>query len=360
MNQSISEAEQSNEFQLKELINNLIYWFKYLKTKWHILLIAIFLGAIIGYIIISKNSTKYKAVITYIMEEGQSSSINNPMATNFGSPGMLAMGSSSPGGIFSGSNLSELMRTRLIADKVLMRPVLFENRRITLADYYLIINRIKEGSVRSISDNKIIFQPFQKPESFTENQEQILRSIYSDLITPEKLTFAGDTKSAFLQIAVVNENEIFAKLLCENILSATSDFYIESKTLKSKRIIEIIEKQLDSIKIEYNKSLINQASASDNVFNLNPSYKVKGILPIRKQIEVQTNSTLLNSLITNLESAKSNLRYQTPLFQVIERPRLPLKKISVNSNVIIISGIIISLILTILILVLIKIIKRLI
>lgn len=357
MNQSIPEAMQSND--LKELINKLTYWIKYLKTKWHILLIAIFLGAIIGYIITSQKSTKYKAVITYIMEEGQNSPMNNSMATNFGFPGVLSMGGSSAGGIFSGSNLSELMRTRLIADKVLMRPVLFKKRSITLADYYLIINRFKEVNTINITNNKIIFQPFQKPESFTENQEQILRSIYSDLITPEKLTFAGDTKSAFLQIAVVNENEVFAKLLCENILSATSDFYIESKTLKSKRNIEIIEKQLDSIKIEYNKSLINQASASDNIFNLNPSYKAKGTLPIRKQIEVQTNSSLLNSLITNLESAKSNLRYQTPLFQVIERPKLPLKKISVDANLIIIYGIFISFILTILILVLIKIIKNL-
>ena len=46
----------------------------------------------------------------------------------------------------------------------------------------------------------------------------------------------------------------------------------------------------------------------------------------KRQIEIQTNTIIYNQLITNLESAKINLINETPLIQVINYPKFPLKK----------------------------------
>ena len=106
----------------------------------------------------------------------------------------------------------------------------------------------------------------------------------------------------------------------------TSEFYIETKSKKSRLNTEILQRQTDSIRSELNSAITGVATASDNVYNLNPALNVKRTPSTRRQVDVQANTAILTQLVAQLELSKVTLRKETPLIQVIDRPILPLEK----------------------------------
>jgi hypothetical protein len=127
-------------------------------------------------------------------------------------------------------------------------------------------------------------------------------------------------------MSVVSKNELFSKLFCEQLLKETSDFYIETKSKKSRLNVDILQYQADSIRAELNNAITGVATESDNVYNLNPAFNVKSTPSRRKQVDVQANTAILTQLVAQLELSKVSLRKETPLVQLIDRPILPLKK----------------------------------
>ena len=125
---------------------------------------------------------------------------------------------------------------------------------------------------------------------------------------------------------MTSENEIFSKIFCESLARETSDFYIETKSKKSKINVDVLQKQVDSVKNALNGAITGVASEIDNVYNLNPAYNLKGAPSKRKQIDVQANTAILTNLVVQLELAKITLRKETPLIQLVDRPILPLGK----------------------------------
>jgi uncharacterized protein involved in exopolysaccharide biosynthesis len=106
----------------------------------------------------------------------------------------------------------------------------------------------------------------------------------------------------------------------------TSEYYVEIKSKKARMNVEILQKQTDSIRTELNSAITGVATAADNVFNLNMAMNVKRSPGVRRQVDVQANTAMLTSLVTNLEMSKMALRKETPLIQIIDRPILPLEK----------------------------------
>ena len=91
-------------------------------------------------------------------------------------------------------------------------------------------------------------------------------------------------------------------------------------------MIDILQNQVDSIRAELNGAITGVATASDNVYNLNPAFNVKRTPSTRRQVDVQANTAILTQLVAQLELSKVSLRKETPLVQLIDRPILPLEK----------------------------------
>ena len=76
----------------------------------------------------------------------------------------------------------------------------------------------------------IQFLPNSDRTTYKIEQDSILQSIYLDLISDEKLIIIQrDKKVTFLSLEIQSENELFAKLFCENLANETSNFYIQTK-----------------------------------------------------------------------------------------------------------------------------------
>jgi uncharacterized protein involved in exopolysaccharide biosynthesis len=306
----------NDEISLKELIQKIQEWIAYLKTQWILIIGFAALGGIIGFVYASFQKPTYLATTTFVLEEDKGSGGGLGGAMGLASSFGFDLGGGG-GGLFTSSNIIELMKSRLVVEKTLLNPVLINGKEISLADYYIQINGLK---------NKVSFPINADRSKFSLEQDSILYGISSGL-TKSNLTIAQkDKKVSIISLTVKTESELFSKLFCEQLLKETSDFYIETKSKKSRLNVDILQHQADSIRAELNGAITGVASASDNVYNLNPAYNVKKTPGTRRQVDVQANTAILTQLVAQLELSKVSLRKETPLVQLIDRPILPLEK----------------------------------
>jgi uncharacterized protein involved in exopolysaccharide biosynthesis len=314
----------NDEISLKELIQKIQEWIAFLKTQWKLIIGIAALGGIIGFVYASFQKPSYLATTTFVLEEDKGGG---------GLGGALGLASSfgfdlggGGGGLFTSSNIIELMKSRLVVEKTLLNPVQVAGKEISLADYYIQINKLKEGWAKKPALANINFPVNADRTKFSLQQDSILYDI-SLGITKSNLTIAiKDKKASIISLTVKTESELFSKLFCEQLLKETSDFYIETKSKKSRLNVDILQHQADSIRAELNSAITGVATASDNVYNLNPAYNVKKTPGTRRQVDVQANTAILTQLVAQLELSKVSLRKETPLVQLIDRPILPLEK----------------------------------
>jgi uncharacterized protein involved in exopolysaccharide biosynthesis len=314
----------NDEISLKELIQKIQEWIAYLKTQLKLIIGIAALGGIIGFVYASFQKPTYLATTTFVLEEdkGGGGGLGGAMglASSFG----LDLGGGG-GGLFTSSNIIELMKSRFVVEKTLLNPVQIVGKEISLADYYIQINELKEGWSKKPSPANINFPVNADRTKFSLEQDSILQAISADLIK-ENLTIAQkDKKVSIISLTVRTESELFSKLFCEQLLKETSDFYIETKSKKSRLNVDILQHQADSIRAELNGAITGVATASDNVYNLNPAFNVKRTPSTRRQVDVQANTAILTQLVAQLELSKVSLRKETPLVQLIDRPILPLE-----------------------------------
>jgi uncharacterized protein involved in exopolysaccharide biosynthesis len=327
----------NDEISLKELIQKIQEWIAYLKTQWKLIIGIAALGGIIGFVYASFQKPTYLATTTFVLEEDKGGGgLGGAMglASSFG----LDLGGGG-GGLFTSSNIIELMKSRFVVEKTLLNPVKVAGKEISLADYYIQINELKKGWVKKPTLTNISFPVNADRTKFSLEQDSILQAISGGL-TKSNLTIAQkDKKVSIISLMVKTKSELFSKFFCEQLLKETSDFYIETKSKKSRLNVEILQHQADSIRAELNSAITGVAAASDNVYNLNPAFNVKRTPSTRRQVDVQANTAILTQLVAQLELSKVSLRKETPLVQLIDRPILPLEKEKIGKKKSLIIGI---------------------
>jgi uncharacterized protein involved in exopolysaccharide biosynthesis len=313
----------NEEISLKDLIQKIQEWIAYLKTQWKLIIGIAALGGIIGFVYASFQKPIYLATTTFVLEEDKGGGVGGAMglASTFG----FDLGGGG-GGLFTSSNIIELMKSRLVVEKTLLNPIQIAGKEISLADYYIQINKLKKGWAKKPSLSNINFPINADRTKFNLEQDSILYGISSGLTKNNLVIAQKDKKVSIISLTVKTESELFSKLFCEQLLKETSDFYIETKSKKSRLNVDILQHQADSIRAELNSAITGVAAASDNVYNLNPAFNVKRTPSTRRQVDVQANTAILTQLVAQLELSKVSLRKETPLVQLIDRPILPLEK----------------------------------
>lgn len=320
----MNEQKVKGEITLKELLDKGKEWYFYFLSKWKIMLLAGFIGATLGLTYSLFNKPSYTASLSFALEDekgGGGLSGVFSLASSFG----IDMGGSG-GSIFSGTNLTELFKSRKMVEQTLLTPVVIDGRVISLAEMY-----IQNAKWRKSWDNKpklakIQFLPNAKRKYFTRVQDSVLGEIYKNLSMNNLSVAQKDKKISIITMDVSSSNELFSKYFCEALANQVGQFYIATKSKKSRINMAILERQTDSIRGELNNAISGVAVANDNTFGLNPSINVRRVPSSKKQVDVQANTAILIELVKQSELAKVTVRRDTPLIQVIDRPILPLKK----------------------------------
>ncbi|MGE6353863.1 Wzz/FepE/Etk N-terminal domain-containing protein [Flavobacterium sp. NPDC079362] len=316
---------ENDEISLKELIQKGREWYSYLLSQWKVIVLAGIIGTALGLTYSFIKKPIYTATLSFALEDEKSGAGLGGalgLASSFG----LDLGGSG-GGIFTGSNLTELFKSRSMVEKTMLSPVNINGKIVSLVDMYIDINEWRKDWDKNSKLSKIKFLPNSNRQKFTRVQDSIMGLIYRNISTGALNVAQKDKKVSIISIDVSSTNELFSKLFCETLANQVSKFYIETKSKKARLNMAILERQVDSIRGELNGAITGVAIANDNTFNLNPALNVRRAPSARRQVDVQANTAILTELVKQAELAKVTLRKETPLIQVIDKPIMPLNKV---------------------------------
>jgi hypothetical protein len=346
---------ENDEISLKGLIEKAKEWYSYLLSKWKIIVLAGIIGAAIGLAYSFSKKPVYTATLSFVLESDQPGGGGlGSLASSFG----IDLGGGG-GSVFSGTNLTELFKSRSMVEQTLLTPVVYKDKRISLAEMYIQENKWRESWESLPLLKNIQFVPNEDRKDYTRVQDSILGVMYGSLSTNGLTVGQKDKKITIISIDVASTNELFAKYFTEALVKKVSDFYIETKSKKSRENMDVLKRQTDSIRRALNGAITGVAVANDNTFNLNPALNVRRTPSARRQVDVQANTAILTELVKQSELAKVSLRKETPLIQVIDKPILPLKKEKFGKAKGIVMGGVLAGFLTVLVLIVRRVLKQL-
>lgn len=243
-------------------------------------------------------------------------------------PGLGLRASNDAGGsVFSTiNNVVELMRSRLLIEKTLRSPVSLGGKPIILADFFLDSLDYRTDWVLDARYTHPDFSGHTKDSAEQLYSDGILQRMYERIIQ-KMLTITTKGKGTTIVSATcVSTNEQFSKNFIETLMSNTQEFYTESKTQRAKVNLEFIQRRTDSVRNVYNSALYGRAAFTDA--NLNPGRHVAVVSAEKQQTDIAILRTTYTELSRSLEAARNSLSRETPLFQYLDTPHLPLKKAS--------------------------------
>jgi hypothetical protein len=320
----MNEQVPNDEISLKELLEKAKEWYVYLLSQWKIIVLAGIVGAALGLTYSFTKKPVYTATLSFALEDEKSGG---------GLGGALGLASSfgidlggGGGSIFTGSNLTELFKSRSMVEQTLLTPVTVNGKVISLAEMYIQNNKWRDSWNKNPKFKNIQFLHNTKRKYFTRVHDSILGIIYQNLSKSSLAVAQKDKKIAIINMDVASTNELFSLYFCEALARQVGKFYIDTKSKKARMNMAILQKQTDSIRAELNGAITGVAAAGDETFMLNPAMNVRRAPSARRQVDVQANTAILTELVKQTELAKVTVRKETPLIQVIDRPILPLPK----------------------------------
>jgi cbb3-type cytochrome oxidase subunit 3 len=318
-----------DEFSPKKLILLVHKAFRYLFSKWFIIfLVGLLLGgAYTAYCFYKK--PKYTAEFTFALDDGaaNSTSPNNSLSALSQQLGFES--TYEAGGVFSSmTNILELMQSRFIIEKTLKRSVTPYNKQILFANFFLDSLGYRKKWMKGSPYYNIDFlkpNPTRAEEFFRNG---IINNIFTFINTALIKIDKKGKSTTLISVTLTSENELFSKYFLEALIDEVSKFYVEIKTQRSKLQVNLIKRRTDSIRGAFGGALYSKAAFSDA--NINPVRQVAVVPVEKKQTDVQVLKETYVDLVKSLESAKTSLMQETPLFQYLDTPVLPLKSTSDN------------------------------
>ena len=316
-----NKPEINDEISLKEILGKVKEWYFYLITQWKLIVLAGIIGAVLGLTYSFIKKPVYTATLSFALEDDKSAGLGG-----LGLASSLGLDLGGGGGIFMGSNLTELFKSRTMVEQTLLSPVTVNGKVISLAEMYIQNNKWRESWNENPKFKNIQFLPETKRKYFTRVHDSILGVIYQNLSKSSLSVAQKDKKISIISMDVTSSDELFSLYFCEALARQVGKFYVATKSKKARLNMEILERQTDSIRAALNNAITGVAVATDETFMLNPALNIKRTPSARRQVDVQANTAILTELVKQTELAKVTLRKETPLIQVIDRPILPLPK----------------------------------
>ena len=326
MEQNIKQTNQKNdEISIKELIETFGKYWRYLLSKWVIILIVGLSGGAIGLVASLILPPKYTAHLSFALVEssGGMSGLAD-LASTFGFSGLLGGNTDA----FSGDNLLEIISSKHAIEETLLTPVEFNGEKTTLANVYLGfsgLRKVFEKNKKNPELKNISFPAGQPREMFTRTQDSVLNVIYQWVGGPKTLNIARKNKKvSIVNLNFTSTNEKFSKMFIETLMDQTYKFYSQTRTAQIRANIDMMQYTADSIKALYDASLYKGAGFSQ--VNINPALQTAAVPRLKEETNAKLYGTVYTEVLKNLESLKLDMARVTPIVQIIDKPRLPLFK----------------------------------
>jgi hypothetical protein len=324
----MSEMQKSDNIRnidIREIFKNLKKYWQYLLSKWVIILIFGLSGGAIGLGLSFILKPDYNAHLSFaLIEKSPGTSGLASLASSFGFGGLLGGGSA---GAFSGDNLIEIIKSRYAVENALLTPVIYHGKKQNMIDVYIDFNELhdKWKNAKNIELRTLNYPVDLPREKFTRTQDSILFSVYSLFMKTGDLSVVRkDKKISIVNVDFKSNDEQFSKEFVENLMKTTYDFYKQTRTSQSRANIVMMEHVADSVRNLYEKALYGSAGISQ--ININTAYQTAAVPKIKNENDAILYGAVYAEVLKNLETLKLDLARETPIVQIIDSPRYPLKK----------------------------------
>lgn len=320
-------------FQNESNENSIVYDFfilfnsirvRILEKKKLILLIGIF-GFFIGFAYAFLKKPIYNAELTFASENESGSQI--PAYLGIASQLGFDLGNSQSG-VFSGNSLMVLIKSRVLLQKTFLTEVDNGENKILLINYFIQSGLYDKNWKKNSFLANVKYDKNWAPG--IREKDSLLKSIINDFSDNLLSVNKKDKSIDIVTISFKHSDEGFAKLFVEKLVENTINYYVDYKTSKSKKNVEILSNQVDSVRSELKNYITSVSNSVDNI-NLNQlsSIKTKSSNDYKK-IDIQASTLIYAELLKNLELSKISLRKEIPFIQIIDPPILPLENVNIS------------------------------
>ncbi len=321
MNQEPANYPYEPEFSVKDLIRERIKDLKYLLNFKKQFAAVILVGALVGAACAWKWPVTYTGRLTFVVEDSKAAGggLISSLAGQFGFD-LGSVGSAS--GVLAGDNVQELLRSQKMIRTTLLTPY---SRNLSLADAYAQAYEYPEKWKKyENKGGKISFPLNQKP--YTRLQDSLLQVIMRNITEKELSVKKTDKKLTFFELTVTTRDEKFSKLFIERLIQEATDFYTKTKTKTLRTNIARLEHRADSITRILNKKTYSTYASNRVLLDLNPAYPTANAGIEVNERDKMVLSTIYSEIVKNLEANRTLLIQETPTFQIVDEPSMPLKK----------------------------------
>ncbi|QNL51588.1 lipopolysaccharide biosynthesis protein [Olivibacter sp. SDN3] len=318
-----NHTSPDKQITLKELTDKAKEILLYFRKKWFVLVIALLVGAVLGVCYAVFKKDVYKAELSFVLADqaggGGGLSAYAGIASQFG---IDLGGIGESGGLFKGDNIIEFLRSRRIISETLLSEVVIDGKEEVLANRYAIAN-----GMWADWQEKAHLKDFRFALADTNNrrQDSLMQLLYRHALKKTIVVAKPDKKLNIIQVTTKSTDEAFAKLFTEGLIERVMDFYVRTKTKKEQDNLDILTRQVDSVRKELYSAIGGAASATDAHPNPNRALQQLQVSTQQRRVDVQANTTILGELVKNQELARISLRKEMPIIQVIDRPLFPLE-----------------------------------
>ncbi|MGE7773610.1 Wzz/FepE/Etk N-terminal domain-containing protein [Chitinophaga sp. NPDC101104] len=306
---------------MKDLILTFGAWIRYLWSKWIIICIFGVIGAGLGLTYSLLKKPDYVAGLTFVLEDSKASPMMAyaGIASQFG----IDLSSMSENGVFSGDNIVEFLKSRLMVEKALLTVVNKNGKSVTLADCFMDAYDLREKWNKKPRLAGVSFPANLGRDKFTLIQDSILQVFYANIVKEKLIVTKPDKKLSFILVKTQSVDEVFSKAFTENLVREATAFYVETRTKRSKFTVDQLQLKADSVERLLNQKTYSAAKSQD--LNFNPARSVTSVTSELITRDKLVLSTMYGEIIKNLELSKMAMAQETPIIQIIDTPILPLE-----------------------------------
>jgi hypothetical protein len=296
---------------LGDVIESVKRFFSYLRSQFVLIALCGILGLVLPLIYRAFQKPAYAASTTFILEEksaggGGLAGIASQVGLDLGS---LGSGSS----LFTGDNILDIIKSRVIIEKVLLTPI-SGNSGKTLADLYVEFSGLGERLPAPIS--------FASLGAHSVYQDSVLYVMYEQIAKKNVSVDRLNKKGSIFKIVTISQNQVFSKNFAERLLKETTTYYVNVKTSSALANVQRLQARGDSLLRVLNAKSYN--AASFQILDPNVAYKSMSVPAEVSSRDKSIVFSIYAEVTKNLEMSRIALVSQTPVIQLLDVPKYPL------------------------------------
>ncbi len=281
--------------------------------------------ALIGGVYSFFQKPSYTGEVKFILDE-KSSGMSSGLAGLASQFGFDISGISGNSGMLAGDNVLDILISQTIVETVLLSKTdsALGPASATLADRYLAFSGLKrkwENKAASLSG--ISYAELLPGKAHSVVQDSVLFVLYEKLIKKHVLAERLNKKGSIIKVTTASADQVFSKLFSERLVAETRRLYIGVKTSVSAANVARLEAKADSLQKIIN--IKSYQSAALQVLDANAAFKTNTVPAEVSQRDRMVAYAIYTEVVKNLEASKMAVANQTPVMQVLDVSKYPLK-----------------------------------